>query len=139
VTTGAVDHRAPGINSAGEIVWMEVIGGVYQVVSSVRGQITSPVGSYGGAEYPSLADDGGFLCSRPFGIFGDIVRYPGGGVYEFSTRNTQTGARRNPVRQNGISSNGKVIWGREFYQFGSLSTRRFFPRWNGGFPSGHSG
>ena len=126
ITVGAVNHRAPGINNSGEIVWMEETAQDWQIMSSTRGQLTSPGGSYGPAEYPSLADDGSFVCFRAFGIFGNIVRYPGGGVYESSTSNPASGSRRNPVRQSGISSNGRVIWGREFYQFGSLSTRKFF-------------
>lgn len=126
VTTGSTDHRSPGINNPGEIIWTEIVGGDKQIFSSIRGQLTSPLGQYAGAENPSISDDGSFVCFRPFGIYGDVVRYPNGRVYEFSTRNAATGSRRNPVQQSGISSSGKVIWGREFYQFGSISTRRFF-------------
>lgn len=129
VTAGAVDHRAPSINNNGEILWMAPVSGQgLQIISSTRGQLTTPNGPYSEAQYPSLADDGTFLCFRPGSLpctgSGYLLRYPGEATVEFCSRNGSS--HRDPIRNSAISSDGKVLSGREFYSFGFLSTRRFF-------------
>ncbi len=129
VTTGSVNHRAPGINTSGEIVWMQETGQGWQVFSSTRGQLTSPKGNYTEAQYPVLADDGSFVCFRPGSLpcigSGYLLRYPGESTVEFCSENGAS--HRDPIPQSGISSDGTVIWGRKFYDSsGNLSTVRFF-------------
>lgn len=126
-------HNAPSINDSNDVLWMEPIDGVLQIVSYHRGQLTSPDTTYSSAEFPSLANDGSFVCSRPSvagceGDSGQIVRYPGAVLIEFCSRNVFNGniSYRKPIPQTGMSSDGKVMWGREFYSSGSLSTRKFF-------------
>jgi hypothetical protein len=129
VTSGSVDHRAPSINNLGEIVWMQQTAQGWQVFSSTRGQLTAPSGSYAEAEYPTIADDGSFVCFRPGSLpctgSGYLLRYPREITVEFCSQNGAS--HRDPIPQSGISSDGTVIWGRKFYDsFGNLSAVRFF-------------
>lgn len=132
VTTGSVNHRAPGINTSGEIVWMQETAQGWQVFSSTRGQLTSPSGNYTEAQYPTIADDGGYVCFRPGSLpctgSGYLLRYPGESTVEFCSRNVSSGAHRDPIPQSGISSDGtKVIWGYEFYSSpATLQSRKFY-------------
>lgn len=124
VTTGSSNHRAPSINNSGEIVWMEDAGQGWRIVSNARGALTST--SDGSAEYPSLAGDGSFVYFRRGAcpLTGEIWRQPGGRIEFCSRSGTQ---HRDPLPAAGLSSDGQVIWGREFYGAGGLlSTRRFF-------------
>lgn len=85
-----VDHRWPMINNKGEYVYCQQVGGLWQVFSNTRGQLTFPNSEYTDATSPAIADDGRFICFRHDGRgLGFVLKYPGPAVMEVST--TQTG------------------------------------------------
>ncbi len=133
VTAGGVNHRHPSINNPGEIVWAQdnTVNG-WEIFSSTRGQLTFPSGDYTEGQWPSLADDGSYICFRSGSLpcvgSGFLLRYPGETTVEFCSRNVTSGAHRDTIWQTGISSDGtKMFWAYKFYSTAfTLQSQKYF-------------
>ena len=98
VTTGNKHHIDPAFNASGEIVWAEQEGtGEWQIVSNVRGQITT--GEDTGHLDPGINDNGEILWvetnTTPYKIVSnenDLIAE--GSIYRFPS----------------INNNGQIVW-----------------------------
>jgi len=98
VTSGNKHHMDPAFNASGEIVWAEQGGtGEWQIVSNVRGQITT--GEESGHLDPGINDLGEILwvetSPQPYKIFSDINGLIGEGpIFRFPS----------------VNNHGQVVW-----------------------------
>lgn len=117
MTFGGTDHRYPRINNHGEFVYNEMMSGLWQVKHSRLGQRTFPDATYSDGKFPSIADDGSFVCyrNRPGDPCrnADIAKYVGSMasvIDQSSSQCTQTGDFRYMEEHPSVASDGRITY-----------------------------
>lgn len=126
VTTGPEERNWPSLNDVGDVVWSQLIGGVWQIV---KNGIVITSGDTD-KKYPSISNAGEIVYVNygapgpSTGVNRQVVLHPDK-IIEFSSRDRLSGSHRDAGEHPDITPQGEILWYYDFFdaRFGTTVRR----------------